>query len=145
MWLMMSFPQFASAHLFISGWHLDLTTSRKFPTYYAWSYLVPASVPHLSGYRSPGADAIKLFSSVTDSKGKKASVFLYLSKFFKLMKSLLENGNVTVNKIGSLSNPIFLWRIHCSVWLCQPGDLNKDPTVWLDGARQRPITLIREY
>jgi hypothetical protein len=32
MWLMMSLPRFASAHLFISKRHLDLTTSRKFPT-----------------------------------------------------------------------------------------------------------------
>ncbi len=32
MWLMMLLPSFASAHLFVSKWHLDPTTSRKFPT-----------------------------------------------------------------------------------------------------------------
>ncbi len=28
-----------------------------------------------------------------------------------------------------------LLGVHFTGWLCVPSDLNKDPTVWLDGAR----------
>jgi hypothetical protein len=47
-----------------------------------------------------------------------------------------------VHQIGSLSNPSELCSDHFPSRFCQPGVLNKDPTVWLDGARPPPISLI---
>jgi len=35
----------------------------------------------------------------------------------------------------SFSNPLELFSDHFSSQLCQPGGINKGPTVWLDGAR----------
>jgi hypothetical protein len=33
-------------------------------------------------------------------------------------------------------------QIHFTTWLCQLGDLNKDPTVWLGGARPPKLLLL---
>jgi hypothetical protein len=41
---------------------------------------------------------------------------------------------ITVFKIGIESNPFFRRQIHFYDRLCWPGDLNKDPNHWLDGA-----------
>ncbi len=38
----------------------------------------------------------------------------------------------------SLSNPSELCSENFPDWLCQPEDINKDQTVWLDGARPPP-------
>ncbi len=43
---------------------------------------------------------------------------------------------------GSLSNPLKLCVDHLPDWVRWPGVLNKDPTVWSDGARPTPISLI---
>ncbi len=43
-----------------------------------------------------------------------------------------------LEKLSSLSNLLELCSDHFPGQLCQPGDINKDPTVWLDGARPPP-------
>jgi hypothetical protein len=41
-------------------------------------------------------------------------------------------------RVSSLSNLLDLCSDHFPGWLCWPGGINKDLTVWLDGARRRP-------
>jgi hypothetical protein len=41
-------------------------------------------------------------------------------------------------KVSSLSNPLELCSDHFSCWLCRPYGINKDLTVWFDGARPAP-------
>jgi hypothetical protein len=38
----------------------------------------------------------------------------------------------------SLSNPLELCSDHFLGWNSQPGGINKDPSIWLDVARQTP-------
>jgi hypothetical protein len=38
-------------------------------------------------------------------------------------------------KFSSLSNPLELCSDHFIGQRCQPGGINKDPTIWIDGAR----------
>ncbi len=68
--------------------------------------------------------------------------------------SLSINYGWQVPQIMTLANPIFQ-QIHFWIQissksifhsqLCQPGGLNKDPTVWLDGARPPPIKFNCEF
>jgi hypothetical protein len=41
-------------------------------------------------------------------------------------------------KFLSLSNPLQLCSDHFSDRLCEPGGINMDPTLWLNGARPSP-------
>jgi len=41
-------------------------------------------------------------------------------------------------KFLSLSNPLARWSDHFPDWLCHPGGINKNPSVWLDGVRPSP-------
>ncbi len=47
-------------------------------------------------------------------------------------------------KFLNLSNPSELCSDHFPGWLCWPGGINKDPTVWLDGARPPPEHIFKD-
>ncbi len=41
-------------------------------------------------------------------------------------------------KFFSLSNPLELRPDHFPGWICKPGGINEDPTVWINGVRPPP-------
>ncbi len=48
-------------------------------------------------------------------------------------------GTIMVHQIGSLLNPFFSRESIFPAGFAIHGDLNKDPTIWLDGARQAAV------
>ncbi len=46
-------------------------------------------------------------------------------------------------KFSSLSNLLKLCSNHILTWLCWPRGINKNPTVWLYGARQPPENIFK--